>query len=320
MQRDWFEVRRQEMLKLYEQVDPREGAWLSPIPGVMLIKNSHSYPPVVAFYEPCIVLVAQGQKRFHFPDAALTYNARRYLLVTVPVPADCEGLVGKDGPFLGMAVRVDMQVLTEMVLLVEPSPRRGTRTSGTLQISAPAIDENIAHCGVRLLRAMLSRSQAAVLGPLLVRELHFHVLNGEAGGMLRALLTGDAGRQSIHRALGRMHADFAAPFQVERVARDAGVSVSTFHERFREVTGNSPLHYLKQLRLHRARTMMVQTGLTAAQVSEQVGYVSQSQFSREFKREFGRTPVEEARQVRKGDAEHLITRVLVVLLASAIDD
>ena len=290
------------MLRHFARLRPREGAWPSPVSGVTLIKNSQSYPPVTAFYEPCIVIVAQGLKRFHFPDAVLTYDAQHYLLVTVPVPASCEAVVDDDGPFLGVAARIDLQVLAEMVLHLERSSSSTERHRG-ITISAPAVSEDIARCGARLLQAMLSPSDAAVLGPLLLRELHYHALNGPAGGMMCALLSGNAGGQRIHRVLESMHADFAAPFQVEQVARDAGMSVSTFHERFREVTGSSPLHYLKQLRLHRARTLMVQTEISASAASEQVGYASQSQFSREFKREFGKSPLAEIRDVR--EALHL---------------
>jgi AraC-like DNA-binding protein len=60
------------------------------------------------------------------------------------------------------------------------------------------------------------------------------------------------------------------------------------------VTHTSPLQYVKTVRLHRARTLMVNEGLTAAEAAVRVGYESPSQFSREFKRLFGRTPAQDA--------------------------
>ena len=137
-----------------------------------------------------------------------------------------------------------------------------------------------------------------MLGPLLVRELHYRALAGPAGAMLRALLNGGRSRSSVHKLLEKMHTDRATPSQVQQLAREAGMSVSAFHERFREVTGSSPLHYLKLLRLHRARTLMVRSNLSAAYACEQVGYVSQSQFSHEFKSLFGLSPLEEVKQMR----------------------
>ena len=286
------------MLAAFAELKLREGAWAAPVAGVTLIQNSHSYPPAPAFYEPCMVLVAQGSKRFHFPDTTFTYDTRHFLLVTVPVPASCEVQVDAHGPFLGVAVRIDLQVLADILMHMSFPSLVADRSASTLTISAPPISVPLAAAGVRLLRAMLSSADAAVLGPPLVRELHYYALTGPAGGMLRGLLSGGASRLRVHRVLGRMHATYAAPFPIEQVAREAGLSVSAFHDHFRAVTGSSPLHYLKLLRLHRARTLMVQAEISAADACEQVGYVSQSQFSREFKRLFGQTPVREARRMR----------------------
>jgi AraC-like DNA-binding protein len=52
----------------------------------------------------------------------------------------------------------------------------------------------------------------------------------------------------------------------------------------------SPLQYLKKIRLHNARTLMVARGLNAGEAGFQVGYTNPSQFSREFKRLFGIPP------------------------------
>ena len=60
-----------------------------------------------------------------------------------------------------------------------------------------------------------------------------------------------------------------------------------------------PLQYLKALRLHEARTLMVREGFRVGEAAERVGYDSPSQFSREFRRLFGRSPVEEAARVQR---------------------
>jgi AraC-like DNA-binding protein len=77
-------------------------------------------------------------------------------------------------------------------------------------------------------------------------------------------------------------------------SRKAGMSVSAFHRHFNLVTGRSPLQYLKRVRLDHARRLMAHDGYDAGTAARAVGYESASQFSREFKRLFGVTPVEEA--------------------------
>ena len=76
------------------------------------------------------------------------------------------------------------------------------------------------------------------------------------------------------------------------------MSVAAFHHYFKLVTASSPLQYLKRIRLDQARRLMAHDGYNASTAARAVGYESPSQFSREFKRLFGVTPVEEAEQTR----------------------
>jgi AraC-like DNA-binding protein len=82
------------------------------------------------------------------------------------------------------------------------------------------------------------------------------------------------------------------------MAKQARMSVSTFHQNFKAVTATSPLQYLKNIRLHRARLLMVNEGHNASTAASAVGYESPSQFGREFKRFFGDSPADEAAKLR----------------------
>jgi AraC-like DNA-binding protein len=95
-----------------------------------------------------------------------------------------------------------------------------------------------------------------------------------------------------------VHADYTKPFSVEDMARRAGMSVSAFNHHFLLVTASSPLQYLKRVRLDQARRLMAHDGYNASTAARAVGYESPSQFSREFKRLFGATPVEDVEQTR----------------------
>jgi AraC-like DNA-binding protein len=76
------------------------------------------------------------------------------------------------------------------------------------------------------------------------------------------------------------------------------MSASAFHRAFKEITSDSPMQYLKKLRLTKARDLMLQENLKAYIAADKVGYESSSQFSREFKRFFGQSPAEMIREVR----------------------
>ena len=137
-----------------------------------------------------------------------------------------------------------------------------------------------------------------MLGRQTVREIVYRVLRGEQGGSLRALANRDEHFTRIARVLKHVHADCAKPLSVEEMARRANMSMAAFHHNFKLVTGSSPLQYMKRIRLDRARLLMAHDGYNASTAARAVGYESPSQFSREFKRLFGMTPVEETGQAR----------------------
>lgn len=151
---------------------------------------------------------------------------------------------------------------------------------------------------VCLTAALTSVSDSRVLGPLLVRELLYRALRDSAGNTLRSLLLGSEARAHIHRVVQRMHLDYTESLDLSRMTHDVGMSASALHHHFKTVTGTSPVQYLKTLRLHKARMLMVQDSLHAAVAAERVGYASPSQCSREFKRLFGVPLAEEAERVR----------------------
>ena len=296
---DCLAENRRRMVGALSSLGSEDGAHPSRVEGVTLLRAARSCNPVPVLYEPCIVIVAQGQKRFHVPDGVLTYDPRNYLVVTVPIPADCETAVALEGPFLGIAVRIDLTVLGELLLMTEDHPAQHRNLAPeSMKVVAPPLTPLVSDVAVRLMEALTCVSDARALGPLFVRELLYRCLHDSAGHALRNLLLGSEARAQIHRILQRMHLDYAGSFDLSKITHDYGMSSSALHHHFKQVTGTSPKQYLKTVRLHKARMLMVQDSLHAAVAAERVGYASASQFSREFKRFFGAPPAEEAERVR----------------------
>jgi len=100
------------------------------------------------------------------------------------------------------------------------------------------------------------------------------------------------------RAIDRLKREFREPLRIEEVARDLGMSVSSFHHHFKDVTAMSPLQYQKQLRLQEARRLMVEQSLDATGAAHRVGYSDSSHFSRDYKRLFGEPPMRDIERLR----------------------
>jgi len=266
-----------------------EGFSSSALPEVRLMYSSETYPAAPVSYEPSLVFVAQGRKRGRLGERMFTYDPRNYLVLSVPLPFECETIGTREEPMLGMAVRINPTTIAELLLEMD-APAVSTNAA-SVAIDAVAITPEVSDAAVRLARCLRSPTEAKILGPQIIRELTYRALHGAQGPALRALATPQSGFGHIARALKRIHLNFAENLDVGTLAREAGMSLSTFHANFKAVTAKPPLRYLQTIRLHKAQVLMV-GGTPVAEAGRLVGYESPSQFSREFKRLFGGTPKE----------------------------
>ncbi|WP_313622181.1 AraC family transcriptional regulator [Achromobacter sp.] len=290
-----------EMVALIERLAPNEGYSLSALDGVRFMRSDRPLGRTPVLYEPGIVIVCQGRKLGFLGDEVYVYDAQHYLVLSVPLPFSTETQASKEEPMLAVSIRLDLTTVTDLVLAIDA--REGPRPDSAPQgIASTPLSEDLADATVRLLRALSSPLDAEILGPALVREICFRVLSGDQGGALRAALAHPGRFGRVAKALRRIHTDFSQALDVTHLAQEAGMSVPAFHVNFKAVTQTSPIQYIKSTRLHHARLMMIRDGLTAASASARVGYESASQFSREFKRFFGRTPVEEVRDMKNSFA------------------
>jgi AraC-like DNA-binding protein len=193
-----------------------------------------------------------------------------------------------------VSIHLDLAVAAELALAIDPEAEATNAAEG---IAASELDAPLAESVVRLLRALRSPVETRLFGAGLLREVCYRVLAGAKGGALRAALAQRSHFGQIAKALRRIHADYHEHLDIDTLAQEANLSAAAFHAHFKTVTATSPIQYLKATRLHKARLLMIHDGVSASRASTRVGYESASQFSREFKRLFGRTPVEEQRLV-----------------------
>jgi AraC-like DNA-binding protein len=94
----------------------------------------------------------------------------------------------------------------------------------------------------------------------------------------------------VNRALTMLHEQPARAWTVEDLAREAGVSRSGLADRFTELIGESPMHYLTNWRMHLAKQLLSEGQHSLVEVAERIGYESEYAFNRAFKRQVGRPP------------------------------
>lgn len=273
----------------------------SPVPHVRILYSDTPYPRVPVMYDPMIVILFQGKKIGYLGEAVFQYDPDHYLLMTVPLPFECETLASPEQPLVGLSIGIDPQVLQTLLLDIGDDDSVIRPCTGSCGVNSVALTSEILCAVERLLDAMANPRDANVLGPMIVREILYHILCGESGAALQALVNRHTHFSQIAKALRRIENHYADNLSVEQLATEVNMSVSAFHHNFKAVTNTSPLQYLKSYRLHKARLMMLNDGLRAGTAAVRVGYESASQFSREFKRYFGATPGDEVARLKVGN-------------------
>ncbi|WP_248732536.1 AraC family transcriptional regulator [Pseudomonas sp. MWU13-2517] len=289
--------RAARIIELMGSLAPVEGYNLSPLDDVRFLRSNRPLHRVPVLYDPGIVMVCQGRKRGYLGDAVYLYDAQHYLVVSVPVPFTMETDASEEEPMLAVYLRLDFTLAAELMLLLDAFPDLPEAKPRGMY-SSP-MEDKLSESLLRFLEAMHAPMDAQLLGPTLVREIYYRILTGEQGGSMRAALNRQGQFGKVARAIRKIHECYHQHLDVEALAREAMMSVPSFHAHFRTVTDTSPMQYLKSTRLHQARLLMLRNDISAATACIKVGYESASQFSREFKRLFGRAPQEEIQWMKR---------------------
>ncbi|SHI13868.1 AraC family transcriptional regulator [Desulfofustis glycolicus] len=286
------------LLKYFPEM--ADGVLQSRLNGVLFFQETQHIARRPMVYNPGICIVAQGHKIGTLGDQTFRYDASNYLVTSVTMPFECETFASPEEPLRGLYIDIDMGQLHDLISRIDlPAEIEYAGEKSLPRGIGPAtLDKEMLDATTKLVRCLRSEEESQILGPGLVREILYRALRGAQAPVLCSLATHSGTFSQIARALKIMQNDYAAKVDVEQLASTARMSASAFHRAFKEVTSDSPMQYLKKIRLTKARDLMVQEQVKAYIAADRVGYESSSQFSREFKRYFGQSPAEMVRELR----------------------
>lgn len=273
--------------------------WTTAIDGVLISKVDRSDPPAPSMSGTVLAVIAQGSKRLALGDRVYQYGAGQYLVASVDLPVTGQFTrADPEEPALGFGLVLEPSTVAELLLQAGPgdTPRTGGGAPSGITVSdaPPALLDAV----VRLLRLLDESRDRAVLAPLVTREILWRLITGEQGATVRQLGLADSSLSHISRAVRWIREHYAEAFQVEDVARLSGMSVSAFYRNFQAVTAMSPIQFQKQIRLQEARLLLATHPRDVTGVGHRVGYDNASQFSREYRRQFGTPPSRDAARLR----------------------
>ena len=282
-----------ELASIATQAGPNADLW----PGLTVYRfTAPAGPTWEEIQSLSLCIVAQGRKAVTVGGETYLYDPFRYLVLSSHLHFQAEILEATLGlPFLSLVLQIDpalvRQVSGDMLerrtTVFRP---RDAAAPPAVQACVSALDQDLLGVVLRFLRAVKDTADRRVLAPLYLQELVYRVLQREQYARLLALAAAESASNPVSAVLEYMRAHLSEPLTVADLAYLVSLSPSAFAHLFREVTGRSPYQFLKEMRLDRARELLVDGNLTVARISKEVGYGSVSHFISEFRGRFGVTP------------------------------
>jgi AraC-like DNA-binding protein len=285
-----------DLIKIYA---PYDGSFETKIPGVHAIRRSKiNENPLHAIAQSGFCIVAQGAKITMLGQEVFEYDVSKMIVFSVDLPVAYQVIRASHlEPFLGLQMDLNPKKIAELALKVYPNGLPPVRVNRAIYVGQ--FNPEIVNASIRLLDLISKPEDAGLLGPLVVDEILIRLLRSPLGPRVAQIGLKDSGLNGVSKTVTWLRDHFSQPIKLENLAKLANMSTSTFHAHFKSVTSMSPLQYQKVLRLQEARRLMLSGMMDAGISSRQVGYISASQFSREYGRFFGAAPTQDIAKLRE---------------------
>jgi AraC-like DNA-binding protein len=259
------------------------------VPGLTLYQVRTPMHPGHAFYQPRLVVLLRGAKKISAGEAPFIADAATFLLVTVDLPVATQVFLAPDGrSHLAVTLDIDRSLLAEAMQRVPPTHGATAPPPGVV---AAAMSNELLEPFARLLGLLDRPGDIPFIAPLVLQEIYYRVFQSTVGPALMQLALGSSHLAQIARVTHWIKENYSRPMSIDDLAGAASMSVTSFHRHFKAITLMTPVQYRTQVRLQEARRMLLNERRPAGVVASSVGYESQSQFTRDYKRMFGAPPV-----------------------------
>ena len=288
----------ERLFSLSTNIAVNEGRNTTTVPFLSVYRRSAETPSACSsILTPSFCLVVNGVKRLFAGTDMIDYTSGEFLVSVIDIPVSGQVTCATtESPYIGLCVdfALDEMISVAMESKITLQADKKLLSAGTFVGKA---DTAVIELFVRLLQLNNRSKKAAFLSTLYRRELLFELLSGDYGHLFARyiMLSRSSG---IINAIAWIKENLNQSFTAESLAKTNGISVSALQHGFKILTKMGPLKYQKQLRLQEARRLMLNDSLDAAAAAFKVGYESPSQFSREYRRQFGLPPLQDIKALR----------------------
>jgi AraC-like DNA-binding protein len=288
-----------KLSRLISAYAPHDGSFELRIPGLHANRFSRTNKECVhALRLPSLCIAAQGAKAVIVGQEVYQYDPSRMIVFSVALPVAAQVTQASiPNPYLSLKLDLDPHKIAELVLKVFPHGLPPAHERNAVYVTP--VDANMINAATRLMECFGQPEDAELLAPLVIEEILIRLLRSPIGVRVAQMGLTESSVHRVAKAISWLRENFSQPMKVEDLAGLVNMSVSSFHEHFKSVASMSPLQYQKVLRLQEARRLMLSAVMDAGTASQHVGYLSPSQFSREYSRFFGSAPTKDIARLRQ---------------------
>lgn len=295
---NYEDARKTEILEILKEITlrglPSPGIRESFVPSLFLVRRDERLLSQHCMSEPMVALLIQGGKEMRIGRQEYELSVGQITVVCVESPSSSYILdASRARPFLSAHFTLDVKILTDIIAEMPSESRPKAEKDAPIHVMDASLE--FMETFLRLVQLNSQPERIPILGSLILRELHYLLLVGPQGSLLRDLYMRGARDNRIIDAIGILKKHLNRSIPVETLARKVNMSVSSLHRQFKRITGVSPLQYHKKLRLCEAQRRMLAENERADMAAMSVGYESITQFNREYKRLFGEPPLRDIR-------------------------
>jgi AraC-like DNA-binding protein len=287
------------LLNLSLQIPLRTNRLQTAVPFLHILKENSPTLLSKGPLKPSLCIILQGKTRLQFGEDIIEYKRGNFLATSVSMPVTGQVLeASADAPYLALQVELPpgevAAVATEADLKLQPK----AELHPGIFVGKPRLE--VLEGFEKLLRLSQNPKAAKFLAPAVKREIIYWLLDGEEGARLYHNMLWHQEASGISKVIDWITHNFDSTITIEELVELGNMSVSSLHYKFKEVTGMTPLQYQKRLRLQEARRLLLD-GANVTETALRTGYQSSTQFSREYKRLFGLSPMQYISSHNKGE-------------------
>lgn len=291
---------KEKIHTLYKSVLPcihSDGKNTTPVSYIDVYRCTQKEMLLPDIPNPYLFFVVHGNMRLHSIEGIFEYGSGQYLISAIDHPRTAEiRSASQTEPFIALLIEFSVDDVISVMLDIDGDLPERLFDETAAAAMTPCTDEKMTELLIRLLR--MTPTELSFMGKHLKREIIFNIITGAYGKPFIQHIVNMRQAGDIYYINSWIKQNYKVDFSVEDLAEQSNMSLSSFHQKFKSAVGMGPLQCQKKLRLTEARRLMLDKGANVTDAAMEVGYESVSQFIRDYRRMFGRSPQKDVQEIQ----------------------